>query len=370
MTKADEQEYMSRAVQLAHKGLYTTDPNPRVGCVLVKADEIVGEGWHERAGGPHAEKVALEQAGEKASGSTAFITLEPCCHFGRTGPCVDSLIEAGISRVVCSVVDPNPLVAGVGISKLENAGINVDIGLCSDLAVNLNAGYFRRMKTGRPLVRSKLAVSLDGKTALANGDSQWITGEASRADVHTWRARSSAVLTGVGTVLSDNPSLNARLSRSNIDVMQPYRIVIDSKLQTPLDAKLVDLPGDLVIFINQETFLKSNKKVNRFIEQGVAIESVPGAEQCDLNVVMRRLGDLEINEVWVEAGARFNGALLEAGLIDEIIIYVAPCVLGDDSRGMFSIEPFKMLEEKIQFKYEDIRNFGQDIRITACLVES
>jgi|TARA_B110000263_G_scaffold36594_2_gene28279 diaminohydroxyphosphoribosylaminopyrimidine deaminase/5-amino-6-(5-phosphoribosylamino)uracil reductase len=369
MTKSDDQAYMVRAVQLARKGLYTTDPNPRVGCVLVKAGEIIGEGWHERAGDPHAEIIALNQAGGQARNSTAFVTLEPCCHTGRTGPCVEAIIEAGISRVVCSAVDPSPLVFGAGLRRLEQAGIIVETGLLEDSAANLNPGYLMRMKCGRPLVRSKLAVSLDGRTALASGESQWITGEASRVDVHSWRARSSAVVTGIGTVLNDDPSLNARLTDSNRNVLQPLRIVIDSQLQTPPSAKLIDLPGGVVIFTKQSTLLHAQNQAQALSDKGVIIEAVSGVEQCNLEQVIQRLGEMEINEVWVEAGAKLNGSLLEMGLVDELILYVAPHFLGADSQGMFCIEPLASLEHRIQVTYEDISRVGEDIRIIACLAE-
>ncbi len=369
MMGENDKAYMTRAVQLARKGLYTTDPNPRVGCVLVKAGEIIGEGWHERAGNPHAEIIALEQAGREALNATAFVTLEPCCHTGRTGPCVEALIDAGVSRLVCSTIDPNPLVSGEGLRRLKEAGIIVEKGLLEDLATSLNPGYLMRMKHGRPFVRSKLAVSLDGRTALASGESQWITGEDSRADVHNWRARSSAVVTGIGTVIKDDPSLNARLIDLSKNVLQPLRIIIDSHLQTPDSAKLIDLPGDTIIFTKQSTLSNAQSEAKALRDKGVMIEGVSGIEQCDLRQVIERLGELEINEVWVEAGAQLNGALLESGLVDELVIYVAPHLLGADSYGMFSIEPLASLEQRIQVTYQDISRIGEDIRIIACLAE-
>ena len=371
MTELDDQVYMARAVQLARKGLYTTDPNPRVGCVLVKSGEIIGEGWHERAGDPHAEIIALNQAGRQARNATAFVTLEPCCHAGRTGPCVEAMIEAGISRVVCSAIDPNPLVFGAGLRRLEEVGIIIETGLLEDAAASLNSGYLMRMRCGRPLVRSKLAVSLDGRTALASGESQWITGEASRADVHSWRARSSAVVTGIGTVLNDNPSLNARLTDSSRDVLQPLRIVIDSQLQTPPAARLIDLPGDAIIFTKQSALqhAQNQAQAQALSDKGVMIEGVSGDEQCNLEQVIQRLGEMEVNEVWVEAGAKLNGTLLEMGLVDELVIYIAPHLLGADSQGMFCIEPLASLKHRIQVTYEDISRVGEDIRIIACLAE-
>ena len=365
MTTALDQAHMARALRLAGKGLYTTDPNPRVGCVLTKSGAVIGEGWHEFAGGPHAERMALEQAGADSRGASAFVSLEPCSHTGRTGPCADALIEAGIERVVCAGLDPNPRVSGAGIRRLEEAGITVEVGMLERPAAALNPGYISRMTHGRPLVRSKLAVSLDGRTALAGGESQWITGEAARADVHHWRARSSAIVTGVGTVLADDPALNARLSDPDRAVAQPTRVVIDARLQTPPGAKLVSLPGDVFVF----TTAAGSPNAGPLRDQGVAIEEVAGTEHCDLTSVMRRLADLEFNELWVESGARLNGALLEAGLVDELVIYVAPHLLGDDARGMFSIQPLAKLEQRIRVEYEDVRRFGDDLRIIACLAE-
>lgn len=365
MTGQSDHDYMARALRLAERGLYTADPNPRVGCVLVKSGKIIGEGWHERAGEPHAERVALTQAGEGAEGATAFVTLEPCSHTGRTGPCADALIEARVARVVCAGLDPDPRVSGAGLRKLEEAGVQVAVGVMETPAAALNPGYLSRMSSGRPLVRSKLAISLDGGTALAGGESQWITGEAARADVHRWRARSSAVLTGSGTVLADDPSLNTRLE-SERPITQPVRVIVDSRLQTPPDAKLLTLPGDVVIFTAQEAL----ESAQPLIDAGAGIEVVAGSAHCDLSQVMRRLGDLQFNEVWVEAGPDLNGALLDARLIDELVIYIAPHLLGADARGMFAIEPLASLERRVKVKYEDIRRVGDDIRIIACLAES
>jgi len=366
MTTPADQAYMARAVRLAERGLYTADPNPRVGCVLVKAGEVIGEGWHARAGGPHAERVALERAGESSRGASAFVTLEPCSHTGRTGPCTDALIEAGVARVVCAALDPNPMVSGAGVSRLKEAGVTVEVGALEQSAAALNPGYLSRMTRGRPLVRSKLAASLDGRTGLANGESQWITGAAARADVHRWRARSSAVLTGVGTVLADDPSLNARLADPEGPVKQPARVVIDAQLRTPSGAKLMSLPGDVVVFATQA----AAERGEALRDLGAVVEAVAGASHCDLAQVMQRLAALEFNELWVEAGPTLNGALLEAGLIDELVIYVAPHLLGADAQGMFSIEPLTSLERRIQVEYQDVRRVGDDLRIIACLAGS
>jgi len=366
VTAPSDQAFMARAVQLARRGLFSADPNPRVGCVLVKAGRIVGEGWHERAGGPHAERVAIAEAGTDASGATAYVTLEPCSHTGRTGPCADALIEARVARVVCAATDPNPLVDGTGVRRLREAGMDVTVGVLEASAVALNPGYVSRMTRGRPLIRSKLAASLDGRTALANGESQWITGKAARRDVHRWRARASAVLTGIGTVLADDPGLDARLPTPHRPVVQPARIIVDSGLRTPPTARTLALPGASVVFGCR----KAPESAEALRRAGARVEMAPGARHCDLAQVMTRLGELQFNEVWVEAGARLNGALLDAGLIDELVIYLAPQVLGVDGRGMFAIEPLASLEGRIEVEYQEVRKVGKDLRITACLAES
>ena len=365
MSGPSDRDYMARAVELARRGQFSADPNPLVGCVLVKAGQIVGEGWHERAGGPHAERVALAQAGENAAGATAYVTLEPCSHTGRTGPCADALIEARVARVVCAGTDPNPVVDGTGVGRLREAGVDVAVGVLEASAAALNPGYRSRMTRGRPLVRSKLAASLDGRTALANGESQWITGETARRDVHRWRARSSAVLTGIGTVLADDPGLDARLPAEKAPIMQPARVIVDSNLRTPPTAKTLGLPGTVLVFGCRE----APEAAEALKRAGAQVEIASGEHHCDLARVMMRLGELQFNDVWVEAGARLNGALLEAGLIDELVIYLAPQILGADARGMFAIEPLASLEGRIELEYQEIRKLGKDLRITACLAE-
>jgi diaminohydroxyphosphoribosylaminopyrimidine deaminase/5-amino-6-(5-phosphoribosylamino)uracil reductase len=359
--------HMAAALRLAANGLYDTAPNPTVGCVLVKDGHVVGTGWTAPAGGPHAERVALAAAGVQARGATAYVTLEPCCHTGRTGPCSRALIEAGVARVVFAGHDPNPRVNGGGAQELAAAGIAVEGGVMEQAAEPLNRGFFARMRRGLPWVRSKLAVSLDGRTALANGTSQWITGPNARRDVHRWRARSSAVLTGSGTVVDDDPALDARREEAGIDaaigIKQPLRAIIDARLRTPLTAKTLSLPGEVVVLTTRSA---DDPAAAALHSAGARIETVAGtAEHCDLHAVVARLAELEVNDVWVEAGAGLNGALLQAGLIDELIIYMAPRLLGDAARGMFTVPALASLADGWNLTFDDIRKVGDDLRITA-----
>ena len=367
MADPTDHEHMARALQLAANGLYDTAPNPAVGCVLVKDARVIATGWTAPAGGPHAEIVALEAAGDAARGATAYVTLEPCCHTGRTGPCTKALIEAGVARVVFAGHDPNPLVAGGGAVELTAAGVAVEGGVMERAAEPLNRGFFTRMRTGLPYVRSKLAVSLDGRTALANGASQWITGASARADVHRWRARSSAVLTGSGTIVDDDPSLDARREEAQIDasvgLKQPLRVVIDAKLKMPSSAKTLSRPGEVLVLTTRAL---DDPAAQALRAAGARLNRVAGnAEHCDLRAVIQRLGELEINDVWVEAGAGLNGALLHAGLIDELIIYMAPRLLGDSARGMFSVPALQSLADDYRVELDDFRKVGADLRITA-----
>ncbi|HEU4616676.1 MAG TPA: bifunctional diaminohydroxyphosphoribosylaminopyrimidine deaminase/5-amino-6-(5-phosphoribosylamino)uracil reductase RibD [Gammaproteobacteria bacterium] len=359
MSAARDSELMARALRLAAKGAATTAPNPTVGCVLVQGDEIVGEGYTSPAGGPHAEIAALAAAGERAAGATAYVTLEPCCHTGRTGPCTEALIAARVARVVYAVADPNPLVGGGGAAALRAAGVEVEAGVLEAEAEAMNRGFFARMRRGRPWVRSKLAASLDGRTALADGASRWITGEAARRDVHRWRARSGAVLTGIGTLLRDDPSLTARPPGGS--PRQPLRVIVDARLRTPPDAKTLSLPGQVVIFTTEAGAAGAGDAWRR----RARVEVVRGAAHCDLAEALERLASLEVNDVWVEAGPGLNGALLEAGLIDELVVYLAPHILGDDARGMFSLTPLASLEERIELEIDSVRRIGRDLRIVA-----
>jgi diaminohydroxyphosphoribosylaminopyrimidine deaminase/5-amino-6-(5-phosphoribosylamino)uracil reductase len=354
--------HMSRALQLAERGLYTTDPNPRVGCVLVRDGEVVGEGWHAVAGGPHAEVVALQQAGEAARGATAYVTLEPCCHHGKTPPCSDALLQAGVARVVAAMADPNPRVAGQGLKQLHEAGIAVASGLLAAQAEALNPGFCQRMRIGRPFVRSKLAMSVDGRTAMASGESKWITGEAARHDVHRLRARSSAIMSGIGTVLADNPSLTVRTPGGELAPRQPLRVVLDPHLSTPEDARFLGQPGcSLIVTAAEEPELQQ-----RLERAGAEVVYLPhGGDAIDLHALMRLLAEREINEVLLETGSILSGAVLHAGIIDELVIYMAPKLMGDGAKGLFHTPGLDKLADAVPLDIRDIRAIGEDWRITA-----
>jgi diaminohydroxyphosphoribosylaminopyrimidine deaminase/5-amino-6-(5-phosphoribosylamino)uracil reductase len=361
---ANDYRYMARALQLAERGLNTVDPNPRVGCVIVNKDEIVGEGWHERAGEHHAELRALQQAGAASAGATAYVTLEPCCHHGRTPPCTDALLSADISRVIIATMDANPSVSGSGVRQLAAAGVHVETGVMSVEARSLNAGFFRRMEIGRPYVRSKIAVSLDGRTALANGTSQWITGDAAREDAQRWRARSSAIMTGAGTIEVDDPSLNVRLDEFAYgagSIRQPMRVIVDSRLRIRPDSRTLSLPGDVRVFC-----IDARPEARSALEAAGAIIEETGAHdgRVALSDVMTSLAALEINEVLVEAGAVLNGALLQAGMMDELIVYMASHILGQDGLGMFAIPELQAMSSRVELELCDIRRVGVDCRMT------
>jgi diaminohydroxyphosphoribosylaminopyrimidine deaminase/5-amino-6-(5-phosphoribosylamino)uracil reductase len=350
---AADQEYMARALRLAVQGLNTTTPNPRVGCVLVKDGLVVGEGWHERAGEPHAEVHALRKAGEAARGATAYVTLEPCAHHGRTPPCADALIDAGVARVVAAMRDPNPLVAGEGFSRLELAGVAVEAGLLEDDAQKLNVGFVSRMTRGRPWVRLKVAASLDGKTALMNGKSQWITGPEARRHAHAWRARSCAIMTGSGTVLDDDPSLTVREVPCT---RQPLRVVVDGRLQTPPTAKVLAGEGALIF-----------TSVAGCLPNAEVVAMPAGSGKVDLGAVVNELGRRGINELMVEGGARLNGALLTAGLVDELLVYQAPLLIGEVGRGMFDLPELTHLSNAVRLEVVERRALGPDIFLRARL---
>ena len=378
---------MAWALELAVRGLETTHPNPRVGCIIAQGEDVVGAGWHERAGEPHAEVNALRAAAGKAAGATAYVTLEPCSHHGRTPPCVDALIAARVARVVFALEDPNPRVRGRGAAALRRAGVAVESGLMAAEAAELNPGFLKRMRCGRPWVRVKLAMSLDGRTALANGASQWITGPAAREDVQHWRARSSAVLTGIGTVLADDPRLDVRLPdpRPGHSRLQPLRIVLDSGLRTPAEARILTA-GGAVLIMTAARHSGHNAEVAarraRLAERGAAIEEVPGATAApavaasgsaagagavamplSLPDILDRLGGREINELWVEAGSRLAGALLQQALVDELIIYVAPKLLGPQARPLVEMGELRSLHEALNFTVVETRQIGEDVRL-------
>ena len=366
---------MARALILAERGLETTQPNPRVGCVLAQGETIVGEGFHERAGEPHAEVNALRAAGVLAAGATAYVTLEPCSHQGRTPPCVEALIAARVARVVFALEDPNPRVRGRGAQALRRAGISVDSGLLAAEAAELNPGFLKRMRSGRPWVRVKLAMSLDGRTALANGASQWITGPAAREDVQHWRARSSAILTGIGTVLADDPQLTVRLPDRATDRPrpQPLRVVLDARLQTPPGARLLTSGGNVLIMTVAGAGAGDSDLAARRAGLGVKgaeIEDVPAAEhggtgevRLSLSEVLDRLGRRQVNELWVEAGPRLAGALLAQELIDELVIYVAPKLLGPQARPLMELRELHDLRDAANFRVVEFRQIGEDLRL-------
>lgn len=347
--------HMARAFELARRGLWTTDPNPRVGCVLAHGERIVGEGWHEIAGGPHAEVMALAAAGEAARGATAWVTLEPCCHHGRTPPCSDALIAAGIGRVVYAMRDPNPRVAGGGAARLAAAGIVVEGGDFERESAELNPGFVSRMTRGRPWVTVKLAASLDGGTALPGGESRWITGEAAREDVQQLRARSSAVMTGSGTVLADDPRLDVRLPGAS---RQPLRVVLDSRLRTPPAARILAPPGQALVLCSA----LDDTRADALRAAGAEVALVAGAEgKVDLEAVLALLAARQVNELLVECGAGLAGALLTAGLVDELLLYLAPTLLGRGARPLADIEAPASMAERLEFAIVGREDVGGDL---------
>ena len=353
-----DQAMMARALELAARGLYTTDPNPRVGCVLVRDGAVVGEGWHVRAGQPHAEPQAIAAAGERAKGATAYVSLEPCNHHGRTPPCTDALIQAGVARVVYGARDPNPRVSGAGEERLRAAGIEVAGGLLEAQSRELNCGFMKRMETGLPWVRVKLAMSLDGRTALANGESRWITTDAARQDAQRYRARSSAIVTGIGTVLGDDPAMNVRLPGSD---RQPWRVVLDSTLRTPPDSRIVGQEGQVLVLGTRDDAARRAALESK----AVLVELLPAAaSRLPLREVLLRLGRLEMNEVWVEAGPTLAGAFVREGLYDELVVYIAPSLIGGDALPLLQLPGITSLDERLRLQFTDICAVGDDLRVT------
>lgn len=347
---------MSRALQLAKQGLYTCHPNPRVGCVISQGDKIVAEGYHQKAGEGHAEVNALNSAATSVEGAKVYVSLEPCCHQGRTPACTQALISAKVGEVVVAMKDPNPLVSGKGIEALRSAGIKVRWGVLSQQAAELNPGFIMRMAHERPFVRSKMAMSLDGRTAMASGESQWITGEGARADVQRWRAQSSAIMTGVNTVLQDDPRLNVRTLTQDKQ-SQPIRVILDSQLRLPPDRKLFALDGANWIFTCVQQALN--------FPGDTSLIRQDGGQRLDLNWVLEELAKREINEVLVEAGGTLNGALLSAGLVDELIIYIAAKFLGNNAKGLLQLPDLRALKDGPELEINDMRMIGKDIRLIA-----
>ncbi|WP_299015848.1 bifunctional diaminohydroxyphosphoribosylaminopyrimidine deaminase/5-amino-6-(5-phosphoribosylamino)uracil reductase RibD [uncultured Photobacterium sp.] len=361
---------MLRAIELAKRGRFTTAPNPNVGCVIAHGDDIVGEGFHYQAGQPHAEVFALRAAGDKACGATAYVTLEPCSHYGRTPPCAEALIKAKVARVVCAMVDPNPRVAGRGIEMLQVAGIEVQTGLLEAEAQKLNIGFIKRMKTGMPFVQLKLAASLDGRTALANGESKWITGPAARADVQRFRAEAGAILSTSATVLADDPSLNIRWNELGEAVQgiypeqslrHPLRVIIDSQNRVTPVHKLINLPGKTIL----ARIERGNEDWPEAVEQLLLPCADENGKQVELQAMLQELARQDINHIWVEAGAGLGGALLSAGLVDELILYQAPKLMGSDSRGLVDLQGLTAMTQVPELDITDVRMVGPDIRITA-----
>ncbi len=359
----EDHVFMARALHLAERGRYSAHPNPCVGCLLVRDGTRIGEGWHSRAGEMHAEAMALEKAAKRAHGASCYVTLEPCHHYGRTPPCDRALITAGVARVVIAMQDPDPRVAGQGASRLAEAGVRVELGLMEDAAERLNQGYLKRIREGYPYVRSKLAMSLDGRTAAADGSSRWISSEASRADVQQWRARSSAILTGVSTVIADNPKLTVRHSRFVTHSRQPLRVVADSTLRIPATANVLTGEGRALLFTNKpnpekQRLLENNQPQNQIIQ-------FKGDATHRLKQALCHLAQKEqVNELLVESGPALGGSLLSAGLVDELLLYVSPSLLGHRGAPLFQMPNVTTISDRFALRIIEIRQFGLDLRIT------
>jgi diaminohydroxyphosphoribosylaminopyrimidine deaminase / 5-amino-6-(5-phosphoribosylamino)uracil reductase len=356
-----DQAMMRRAIELAERGRYSNHPNPRVGCVITQGERIVGEGWHRRWGEAHAEVHALEAAGVAARGDTVYVTLEPHCYQGRTPPCTDALIRAGVRRVVSGAPDPNPRVRGAGLKQLETAGVQVDVGLLNDEVRELNLGFEKRMTTGRPRVRVKIAASLDGRVALANGASRWITGEAARADVQRLRAESSAVLTGIETVLADDPRLDVRDPAIELLGRQPLRVVLDTRLRMAHSARMLQADGEVLVFTTSERLSAAAKLEGA----GAKVIAGPLDEQgrIALPQVLEELGRRQCNDVLVEAGPTLAGRFLQLGLADELIVFLAPVMLGADARPMAVLAGLNRIEDAARYTLKDLRRVGDDLKL-------
>jgi diaminohydroxyphosphoribosylaminopyrimidine deaminase/5-amino-6-(5-phosphoribosylamino)uracil reductase len=354
-----ERAFMQRALALAERGMYGTTPNPRVGCVLVRGEQIVGEGWHEKAGGPHAEVAALAQAGSAAKGATAYLNLEPCNHHGRTPPCAEALLRAGVTRVVAAMRDPNPEARGGG-ARLAAAGIRFESGLLEDEARELNIGFVSRVTRGRPWVRMKIAATLDGRTALADGRSQWITGAGARADGHRFRARACALLTGIGTVQADDPRLTVREVETP---RQPLRVVVDSRLDMPVKARILE-GGDVLVFCATDDAARRAA----LAKKGAEVVRLPNPSgKVDLPALLAELARRGVNELHVEAGFKLNGSLLREGCVDELLLYYNPSLLGDSAQGMFNLDAVQSLDARVKLKLHSLERIGEDLRLLARL---
>ncbi|MFC3152413.1 bifunctional diaminohydroxyphosphoribosylaminopyrimidine deaminase/5-amino-6-(5-phosphoribosylamino)uracil reductase RibD [Litoribrevibacter euphylliae] len=364
----EDEKWMSQAIELAKEGLYTTHPNPRVGCVIVKDDHVVGRGFHFRAGEPHAEVHALRDAGENAVGATAYVTLEPCSHFGRTPPCCDALIKAGVSRVVAAMKDPNPEVAGRGLQRIEDAGISVVSGILEDEARDLNPGFLKRMETGLPYVRIKQAMSLDGRTAMASGESKWITGAEARSDVQRLRAMSDAIITGVESIIHDDSSLTLRADELGLksdlakEVVkhQPLRLVLDTQLRIPESAKILTLPGETIVVCSDQA---DQAKKTQLEKAGVTVWTQMTGKHIQLAALLKQLAEeRSINEVLVEAGAQLSTSFLEEKLVDECWTYIAPKLMGANARPLTTL-PLESMNQAIPLTFEEVSPMGEDLRI-------
>ncbi|MGH8533630.1 MAG: bifunctional diaminohydroxyphosphoribosylaminopyrimidine deaminase/5-amino-6-(5-phosphoribosylamino)uracil reductase RibD [Gammaproteobacteria bacterium] len=359
---AEDYRLMARALSLARRGLSTTHPNPRVGCVIARHGLILGEAWHRFAGEPHAEVLALKAAGERARGATCYVNLEPCCYHGKTPACTEALIRAGVARVVAAMLDPNSRVNGHGFRALEQAGIPVQTGVLAEQAAALNRGFIKRMQHGLPFVTSKIAISIDGRVALHSGASQWITSDPARADVQRLRAQSSAVMTGIGTVLADDPLLTVRSPFRTAEFRQPVRVVLDSRLRFPGTAKMLSEPGRILVLTGNGERDKSAAGIANGAE--IIVCTMRG-ERLDLESVLNHLGRLELNEILVEAGPTLNGALLQARLVDEIVIYIAPKLMGSKALPMARLDTIATMADCIELSIRDTRALGPDVRVIA-----
>jgi len=370
-----DQAMMQRALQLAENGRYSTAPNPAVGCVICLDEQVLAEGWHHQAGQPHAEREALNTAaaqGISVEGATVYVTLEPCSHTGRTSPCSDALIEAKVAKVLVAMQDPNPLVSGKGIQKLQAAGVQVDVGLEANAAQKLNQGFIKRMELKLPFVRLKVASSLDGHTAMANGESKWITGSEARKQVHFMRAQHGAIVTGIGTVLADDPSLNVRLSNEELasvnltqETCHPIRIILDPHLSMPLNAKMLSLPGRTILMTSKCTAEDHSDLITQFYEKGAEVVAVAAEEDVlDIESVLHYLAEVEqVNEVMVESGAIVSGAFIKSGFVDEIHLFMAPSLMGEKTKPMFVLPGLETMEDKLQFKFMACHQVGEDMHL-------